>query len=68
MRSGKTVLTPRWNYDKYDRICALDRRRCRLSSSCAVHPVWVEIRHDVEQRLKRETIKKLLTRRKSLRS
>jgi Rrf2 family protein len=49
-------------------VCALDRRSCQLSSSCSVHPVWVEIRRDVENRLKRETISKLITRGKLHRS
>jgi Rrf2 family protein len=45
-------------------VCATDRRQCQLSSSCAVHPVWVEIRRDVEERLKRETIAKMIKSKK----
>jgi Rrf2 family protein len=41
-------------------VCALDKRRCQMSSTCSVHPVWVEIRKDIETRLKRETIDKLM--------
>jgi Rrf2 family protein len=41
-------------------VCAVDSKRCALSSSCVVHPVWVEIRKEVEKRLKRETIDKLI--------
>ena len=41
-------------------VCAIDSKRCKLSSTCAVHPVWVEIRKEVEKRLKRETIGKLI--------
>ncbi len=41
-------------------VCAIDSRRCRMSSTCAVHPVWVEIRKEVEKRLKRETIGRLI--------
>jgi Rrf2 family protein len=41
-------------------VCALDKRRCQLSSTCSVHPIWVEIRKDIETRLKRETIDKLM--------
>jgi len=48
-------------------VCALDRQKCGLSSSCAVHPVWVEIRKDVEKRLKSETIGKLLKRMRPVR-
>jgi Rrf2 family protein len=43
-------------------VCAIDSRRCRMSATCAVHPVWVEIRKEVEKRLKRETIAKLIGR------
>jgi Rrf2 family protein len=43
-------------------VCAIDSRRCRMSATCAVHPVWVEIRKEVERRLKRETIAKLIGR------
>jgi Rrf2 family protein len=34
-------------------ICAVDRGKCRFSGECAVHPVWVDIRRDVEERLKK---------------
>jgi len=40
-------------------ICAIDSRRCRLSSTCSVHPVWVEIRKEVEGHLKKQTIASL---------
>ena len=43
-------------------LCAIDSKRCKLSSTCSVHPVWVEIRKEVEKRLKRETIGKLIAR------
>jgi len=33
-------------------ICALDKKACRLSGTCAVHPVWVELRKEVNNRLK----------------
>jgi len=41
-------------------VCAIDSRRCRLSSTCAVHPVWVDIRKEVEKRLNRTSIAKLI--------
>ncbi len=41
-------------------MCAVNSKRCRLSSSCGVHPVWVDIRKEVEERLRRETIAGLL--------
>jgi len=43
-------------------VCAIDSKQCKLSSTCAVHPVWVEIRKEVEKRLKKETIGKLIDR------
>ena len=43
-------------------VCAIDSKRCKLSSACAVHPVWVDIRKEVEKRLKRETIGRLIDR------
>jgi Rrf2 family protein len=42
--------------------CAVDKKRCKLSSTCAVHPIWVDIRKEVEARLKRETIEKIINR------
>ncbi len=41
-------------------VCAIDSRRCRLSATCSVHPVWVQIRKEVERRLKKQTIAKLI--------
>lgn len=43
-------------------VCAIDSKACRMSPSCAVHPIWVEIRKVVEKRLKKETIDKLAGR------
>jgi Rrf2 family protein len=48
-------------------VCAIDSKRCHLSATCSVHPVWVEIRQELEKRLKRQTIGKLVgTRKQSL--
>lgn len=33
-------------------VCAVDKKQCSLSAKCKVHPVWVELRKEVEQRLK----------------
>jgi Rrf2 family protein len=41
-------------------VCAVDSRRCSLSATCSVHPVWVELRQEFEKRLKRQTIDKLI--------
>jgi Rrf2 family protein len=40
--------------------CAVDKRRCSMSSHCAVHPVWLEIRREVERRLATQTISGLI--------
>ncbi len=42
--------------------CAVDKKRCKLSSTCAVHPIWVDIRKEVEARLKRETISRIISK------
>lgn len=42
--------------------CAIDKKRCRLSANCTVHPIWVDIRKEVEARLKQETIDKLTSK------
>ncbi|MEJ2684052.1 MAG: Rrf2 family transcriptional regulator [Candidatus Sulfobium sp.] len=34
--------------------CALDESVCSLSSSCSVHPVWVEVREEVEKLLRKK--------------
>lgn len=41
-------------------VCAVDAGRCRLSRTCAVHPVWVEIRREIEARLKGVSLARLL--------
>jgi Rrf2 family protein len=33
-------------------VCAVDKKKCSLSSKCAVHPIWVELRKEVEDKLK----------------
>jgi Rrf2 family protein len=44
-------------------MCAIDKRLCSLSHTCAVHPIWVELRKYVEKRLKRENFAKLAKKR-----
>ena len=43
-------------------VCAIDKRRCQMSLACSVHPIWVEIRRNIEKRLKQETIARLMKR------
>lgn len=45
-------------------ICATDKRLCRMSGSCTVHPLWVDIRRDVEKRLKKRTVAELIKKRR----
>lgn len=41
-------------------LCAIDSKKCKLSATCSVHPVWMDIRKEVERRLKKQTIAELL--------
>ncbi len=41
-------------------ICAIDKRLCSMTSHCGVHPVWLEIRQEIERRLSTRTISSLL--------
>ncbi len=43
-------------------VCAIDSSRCKMSATCSVHPVWVEIRRDVEKKLAKTTIARLIER------
>ena len=42
--------------------CVLDARSCELNRLCPVHPVWVEIKNDIEKRLKSWDFAKLAKR------
>ena len=41
-------------------VCAIDSGRCEHEYTCTVHPVWVEIRREVEKKLAKKTIAKLI--------
>jgi Rrf2 family protein len=43
-------------------VCAVDEHNCDKSDTCPVHPVWVELRENIEKRLKKESFAKLATR------
>jgi Rrf2 family protein len=47
-------------------VCAIDEGKCSLSATCVVHPIWVELRKDVEKKLKRESFARLLTKMKRM--
>ena len=40
-------------------ICAVDKNNCSLSSTCSVHPVWNDVRKDVENRLRQWDFERL---------
>jgi Rrf2 family protein len=41
-------------------VCAVNSKKCRRSSTCSVHPVWVELRKEVDKRLREQTIDRLV--------
>ncbi len=43
--------------------CAVDKTACSLSDGCAVHPVWVRLRRDIEKRLAGEDFARLAGKR-----
>jgi Rrf2 family protein len=43
-------------------VCAVDEHNCDRSDTCPIHPVWVELRENIEKRLKKESFAKLVTR------
>ncbi len=43
-------------------MCAVDKKVCRLSNSCVVHPIWVDLKKEIEERLKEENFLRLLKR------
>jgi Rrf2 family nitric oxide-sensitive transcriptional repressor len=40
-------------------LCVMNSRKCRLSSTCTVHPVWVDLRREMNRRLQEQTIDQL---------
>jgi Rrf2 family protein len=43
-------------------MCAVDKKVCRLSNSCVVHPIWVDLKKEIEERMKKENFLRLLKR------
>ncbi len=41
-------------------VCAVNSKKCSRSSFCSVHPVWVELRKEVDRRLREQTIDRLI--------
>jgi Rrf2 family protein len=40
-------------------LCAVEGEKCGLSSTCTVHPVWTRLRGEVEDELRKVTMKDL---------
>ncbi|HAK87828.1 MAG TPA: Rrf2 family transcriptional regulator [Nitrospiraceae bacterium] len=34
-------------------VCAVDKKECGLSAKCKIHPIWVELRKEVEDMFKK---------------
>ena len=43
-------------------VCAVDKKMCGFSSTCTVHPVWIDIRKGIEERLGQWDFERLLYR------
>jgi len=43
-------------------VCAVNSKKCNRSSTCAVHPVWVDLRKEVDKRLREQTIEMLIAK------
>ncbi len=41
-------------------VCAVNSKKCKRSAMCSVHPIWVELRQQVDQRLQSQTIAQLI--------
>ncbi len=35
-------------------LCALDKKLCKFSNTCSIHPVWVDVRAQVEKLLRKK--------------
>ena len=42
--------------------CAVDKKSCKLSDKCSVHPVWIKIRKMVENELKSQNFRELASK------
>lgn len=40
-------------------VCAIDAKVCGFSGTCCIHPVWIEIRKEVEKILRKKNFEKL---------
>lgn len=35
--------------------CTVNKKSCSLSSTCKIHPIWIQVRKDIEKVLKKST-------------
>lgn len=49
-------------------LCAVDSRKCRLSGTCSVHPIWIHLREYVNTMLQEQTIDRLAALEKQVRT
>jgi len=42
--------------------CVVDERACQLSSTCSVHPLWIEIKEEMERKLEKQNFKTLASK------
>lgn len=47
-------------------LCVIDKRKCKLSNVCTVHPIWINLRKEIEKKFKMITFKELIIKRKKL--
>jgi Rrf2 family protein len=40
--------------------CTVNKKSCSLSSSCRIHPIWIGVKNDVENILKKNTFWKIM--------
>jgi len=39
--------------------CTVDKRSCSLSRTCKIHPIWIDVRREIEQILKNSNFQKI---------
>jgi len=39
--------------------CTVNKKSCSLSRTCKVHPIWVTVRREIEEVLKKNTFNKI---------
>jgi Rrf2 family protein len=39
--------------------CTVSKKNCSLSSICRIHPIWIRVRNEIEEILKKSTFQKI---------